>query len=127
MIENNGYQDALLEWIDEKAGSKRLALPLRPYTTGTKKMDEGVGLPSLAAEIDNGKWEILLGDREHEEDCPCNFCTWINEMMGYPIETYSDTVMACFFAREASKFGSHKIEVTTSTVKRVSQDDFRRF
>lgn len=103
MVENNAYQDAFLEWCAEYAGrEKAQVLPLRPFTTGKNKFDQNVGLPSLAAEIDNQSWEILMGDR-HDLTCSCSFCVWVREMKDYPVGTYDDTVMACWFAREASK------------------------
>jgi hypothetical protein len=105
MVENNAYQQAFLEWCQEYAGrEKAQILPLKAFTTGKNKFDPNVGLPSLAAEIDNQSWEILMGKR-HDLTCQCNLCTWIKEMKEYPIGMYDDTVMACWFAREASKEG----------------------
>lgn len=102
LVENNNYQAAFLEWVQEYAGQKAQVLPLKPYTTGKQKFDPFIGLPSLAAEIDNEKWEVLMG-RRHDLTCKCFFCTWLREMRDYPIGKYDDTVMGCFFAREASK------------------------
>lgn len=103
MIENNAYQDAFLEWCAEYAGrEKGQVLPLRAFTTGKNKFDPSVGLPSLAAEIDNQSWEVLMGKR-HDLTCRCSFCVWLKEMKDYPIGEHDDTVMASWFAREASK------------------------
>jgi phage terminase large subunit-like protein len=104
MVENNAYQAAFLEWINQVGGA---GLPLRAYTTGKQKMDENIGLPSLAAEIDRGAWVIPMQSNQypdglHPADCSCNICEWLNEMRSYPVATHDDTVMACFFAREAT-------------------------
>jgi len=96
-IENVAYQDSFLDWFDGYAG-----LPLETYTTGKQKMDEAIGLPSLAAVIDRGDLIIPMADREHPVDCSCSFCAFIDEMQTYPVGTHDDTVMAMFFAREAS-------------------------
>lgn len=114
MVENNAYQDVFLEWVKyycEKEG-KQVALPLKSYTTGKQKMDPNIGLPSLAAEIDNGYWEILMGG-EHGPTCRCAFCVWIQEMLDYPIGEYDDTVMGCFFAKEGAKLGVRSTKIET--------------
>lgn len=105
MVENNAYQAAFLEWCAEYAGKEKAqVLPLRAFTTGKNKFDENIGLPSLAAEIDNGAWEMLMGKR-HDLTCQCTFCIWYREMKNYipRANLDDDTVMACWFAREGSK------------------------
>ena len=151
-VENNAYQDSILEWInllkerglptpyDEDAEEKMnkfysetlskdiniiqwnlikdhllnavgKVLPISSYlTTGKSIADEQIGLPSLAAEIQNGDWIIPWADHDNnEEQCQCNICTWINEMLFYPIGTYKDCVMASFFAARAAKISGGRI------------------
>jgi len=120
MVENNAYQEAFLEWCKEYAGrEKGQVLPLKAFTTGKNKFDELIGLPSLAAEIDNESWEILMGKR-HDLTCQCEFCIWTKEMKDYPIGMYDDTVMGCWFAREASKVGIIEGNVETHGKQRES-------
>ena len=78
---------------------------VRSFTTGANKADELVGLPGLAAEFDNGAWIIPTnGVGIEDEDRQIGAVwSWINEMRRYPGMALSDTVMACWFAREASR------------------------
>ena len=103
VIENNAYQDTLLDWL----GMVETAtpMPLRAFTTGAQKADEVVGLPGLAAEFDGLNWIIATDgvgiedvDRQHGA-----VWKWMEEMRGYPVAPLSDTVMACWFAREGSR------------------------
>jgi hypothetical protein len=106
-IENNAQQEALLQWIDEIALStsdnefKNLP-PIRGFFTGMQKQDEGIGLPSISVEMEKGSWKIP-DVSEHSSGCSCNLCVWINEMSEYPIGKYNDTVMTCWFAKEAAR------------------------
>ena len=105
LIENNAYQASFQEWLVMSEGNA--SMPVKPYTTGKQKFDENIGLPSLAAEIDNNAWIIPMRNSQypdgvHPSDCNCNVCEWLNEMRSYPVATHDDTVMACFFAWEAS-------------------------
>jgi len=99
-VENNAYQDTLIDWI--KLVTPDASIPLRPFTTGANKADEQIGLPGLAAEFENGAWVIPTGGG-HGEDCHCEHCVWISEMRNYPAAPLSDTVMACWFAREGAR------------------------
>ena len=99
-VENNAYQDTLIDWI--KLVTPDASIPLRPFTTGANKADEQIGLPGLAAEFENGAW-VIPTDGGHGEDCHCEHCVWISEMRNYPAAPLSDTVMACWFAREGAR------------------------
>jgi hypothetical protein len=100
LVENNGAQKYLIDILD----SLGLALPVEGYFTGTQKLDPNVGVPSLLAEIEVGKWIIPLGSGgTHEENiCGCNYCVWMNEVKNYPL-TNTDTVMSNWLMLTALK------------------------
>ncbi|MBU2118731.1 MAG: hypothetical protein KJ954_14180, partial [Alphaproteobacteria bacterium] len=107
LIENNAYQDTLIDWIKLESGD--LSMPMQPFTTGANKADELVGLPGLAAEFENQIWVIPTDGLEEDEleeawsaerQAP-SWWAWFAEMRGYPAAALMDTVMACWFAREA--------------------------
>jgi hypothetical protein len=97
MIENNAYQNALLEWIrtlkDAPAG-----MPLQGFCTGAQKADLLLGVPGLAAEMDAWGWRFPLGGHD---DCECPMCGALGEFLEYPVGKYTDNVMAAWLAREA--------------------------
>jgi hypothetical protein len=102
MVESNAYQDTMQDWIALVSDDK--SIPVQPFVTGSNKADEQIGLPSLAAEFDNRIWMIPtdeLEEDELEEEWPEAWYAWFSEMRGYPASDLSDTVMACWFAREA--------------------------
>ena len=93
LIESNA-QTALAEWLGEMS-----KLPIRTYFTHTdNKNDSEIGVNSLRTEFENRMWR--LPSYHHEEDCKCDFCIWQQEMLSYPFGRFSDTVMACWLARE---------------------------
>jgi hypothetical protein len=100
MVESNAYQGTLLDWI--RLVSQDRSIPLKAFTTGTNKADEQIGLPGLAAEFDNGAW-VIPTDGLDLEELESSWKAWILEMRTYPVAPLSDTVMACWFAREASR------------------------
>ncbi len=100
MVENNAYQDALIQWMEEIGYA---GLPIMPFTTGKNKADPNTGLPSLAVEFERLGWNIPMSGSDHEEGCQCTICIWLSEMCSYPIGKYTDTVMGCWFAREAAR------------------------
>lgn len=100
VVENNAYQDTLLDWI--RLVTPDATIPLEPFTTGANKADEQTGLPGLAAEFESGAW-IIPTSGGHGEDCRCELCVWVDEMKNYPAAPLSDTIMACWFAREAAR------------------------
>ncbi|MBI3320005.1 MAG: hypothetical protein HYZ89_05410 [Candidatus Omnitrophica bacterium] len=96
-VENVAAQEAIVQWCKEKGE----VIPIEGFMTGKQKADPEIGLPSLEVEFENGSWEI--GYEEHEYGCPCAWCVWIAEMRGHPLHPTQDAVMACWFAREASR------------------------
>lgn len=99
LVENNGYQSAILDWIRTIKHAPKF-LPIEPFTTtGHRKYDPTQGLPGLQVEFARGGWRILVPD--HRMDCRCPWCVWVREMRYYPTHPTTDTVMATWFAREA--------------------------
>jgi len=107
LVENNAYQDAVLQalrdpGIRRAVGAEGLTLPLRPMTTGRQKADETLGLPGLAAKMEQGAWRFPAAGWPHAPDCTCGFCALIRELRSYPVGEHDDTVMALWFADRAA-------------------------
>jgi hypothetical protein len=99
-VENNYYQQAIIDWIRDIKG---VDLPLEPHFTGSQKMHPEYGIPLLSAEFDRNKWVIPFKER-HPTECNCGFCMWIREMLNYsPGSQSTDLVMACWFAQRAAR------------------------
>lgn len=113
-VENNGYQEALVQWIREMGGE---AVPVKSFTTGRNKADLKIGLPSLRVEFENGAWIIPMGDAPHDGGCTCAKCELLEEIATYPIGKYSDGLMALWFMREAIRIGS--TPAASGSVERV--------
>lgn len=99
-VENNGYQEALVDWV------KEAGMPFWPkiesFTTGSNKADPDVGLPVLEVEFNNEAWIIPGAEFEgHDPNCPCDWCRLNNEMKNYPVYPTSDGCMCLWFARDA--------------------------
>lgn len=87
-------------------------LSFRPYTTGRTLMDEKVGLPMFATEMESAQW--IIPWKDHCEDvrmdfCGCDMCKAIKEMFGYPGAKYKDCVMSWFFLSRAMKSGGMRV------------------
>lgn len=102
MVENNGVQEGIIQWIREVGGE---SLPIQSFTTGANKRALDIGLPSLRVEMENGAWICPTGDMLHEPGCECGRCVWLEEMTTYPIGRFTDVVMGCWFSREAARLG----------------------
>ncbi|KKN67441.1 hypothetical protein LCGC14_0461840 [marine sediment metagenome] len=101
MVENNYYQQALIDWMEDMDG---VNLPLEAHRTGSQKMDLNEGIPLLAAEFQRGNWVIPMKFR-HPDGCVCPWCVWLYEMVNwYPGSKKTDTVMALWIAQRAIKF-----------------------
>jgi hypothetical protein len=80
---------------------------LKAFTTGSNKL----GLSGLEVEFDNGVWRIPEREFAHHgptcervgEDERCGWCRWVEEVGNYPNVSSDDTVMACWFFREAGR------------------------
>jgi hypothetical protein len=115
MVENNGYQQALIDWIKGSPGDSSFWFKIKSHTTGSNKSSPEIGLPSLEVEFANKAWVIAADEFEpHGLYCKagvggtqCGWCRWTGEMLVYPMSATTDTVMATWFFREAvSQYGS---------------------
>lgn len=97
MVENNAYQQSLIDWMSTK---DYRGLPIQPFTTGKQKVSETIGLPALDVQFERGMWKFYLPD--HDVSCKCAFCQFAKEMKYYPIAETSDSVMAFWFAERGS-------------------------
>lgn len=94
MVENNGFQQYLQrELIDETL------LPIRGFTTGKQKADPYLGLPSVAAMLENHKFIIPRGN----ERSILLTDMLIKEALAYPSGHTGDILMALWFAVEGYK------------------------
>jgi hypothetical protein len=101
MVENNGYQQALIDWIKHGVTDYSWWFKVESFTTGANKMKPEIGLPSLEVEFHNKAWVIPADEFEgHPPVCRCGWCTWVRETMDYPMSAQTDTVMGAWFARE---------------------------
>lgn len=107
MVENNGYQQAIIDWIKSSPVDHSFWYKIESFTTGANKMKAEIGLPSLEIELKNKAWCIPSSEFEgHGVACHCGWCTWVMEMKDYPMSATTDTVMAMWFCREAmSRWG----------------------
>ncbi len=120
-VENNAYQQALLEWVDVIDKNRVTAGLIEGYYTGAQKFNPFTGLPALAAEFEFGSWVIHKTDHEYDKNCNCPFCLCITEFLSFPFGKTSDIVMATFFAREAYK--DHIGEDSICDIKFIKLDN----
>lgn len=103
LVENNAYQQALVDWIRTIQNS-RLWLKVESFTTTNfNKPHPEYGLPSLEAEMSKRMWSVPYNEYEHHNPaCLCGWCVWDRQMASYPHCPTTDAVMATWFAREAA-------------------------
>ncbi len=102
LVENNAYQQSLIDWI-QTLGGGAMWVKVEPFTTTQyNKANPMYGLPSLEAEFHKRWWAIPYNEYEHHPPtCRCGWCMWDQQMCTYPQGEITDAVMACWFAREA--------------------------
>lgn len=107
MVENNAYQQSLVDWIRHALKQHDFWFKVESFTTGSNKANPTYGLPSLEVEFKNQAWVIPRDEFEgHDPACRCGWCVWIRQMRLYPRGAASDGVMSAWFAREAiSRWG----------------------
>lgn len=103
-VENNAYQDALIDWVRKEKADFPYWMKIEPYTTGQlSKIDETVGLPVLEVEFKNEAWVFPYSEWEtHPATCRCDWCRLKEEIKNYPKGKSYDGLMAMFFARDAA-------------------------
>lgn len=105
-VENNGYQQALIDWARSSSRNYQFWPLVRPFTTGRNKMRPDEGLPSLEVELNAGAWIVPAMEwYGHPENCECGWCAWRKEVEFHPAHVTTDTVMAWWFCREAILLG----------------------
>lgn len=105
-VENNGYQEALLQWMDEleqlTSGRSALSVPVEGFVTGNQKFNLDIGIPSIAMQMSKGKWKIPKF--HHGHICKCEICEWLRDLQGYPTAKRSyDLLMAMWLADRAAQ------------------------
>jgi hypothetical protein len=99
-VENNYYQQALIDWI---ADIKGVDLPIQGHFTGSQKLSPELGIPLLAAEFERERWIVPMKE-PHREGCECVWCLWIQEMLDYSQGAKStDTVLSNWMCQRAIK------------------------
>lgn len=90
VVENVAAQDYLAQLLKAEA-----RMPVMTCTTTRKtKIDERFGVPALAIDIENGRWQI-----PGVPDSPLEVRELIDEMTMYNPQAHAgDTLMACYFA-----------------------------
>jgi hypothetical protein len=103
-VENNAYQQALIDWVKKEKPEFPYWMKIEPYTTGfITKADEHAGLPALEVEFKNEGWVVPSSEFEgHPPGCVCDWCRIKTEVENYPKGSSTDGLMALFFARDAA-------------------------
>ncbi len=107
-VENNGYQGAVVEAIENL---EDINIPVQGFTTtATGKFDEKVGLPGLSLAFSRGKFAIPSARFDHSGNLPSDensdFAIFMTELKSHPGGNFSDTVMALWFAYRAAVDGN---------------------
>jgi len=94
IVENNAFQEAVVTQL----GEDRKDMPLKGQMTGNNKWDANIGLPGLAAKMENGGWRIPWrgGNAVHQDELGhnCVLCEYVRELTQAPFSATSDILMA---------------------------------
>lgn len=96
MLEDNSAQIFIADGI-KLLGGKDFPIKTQSTTGITKK----AGIATLETEFSQDLWFWAAGHDDHDWDCGCGFCLWEEEMTGHPTHGVEDTLMACYYAKEA--------------------------
>lgn len=126
-VENNAYQESLIDWI------KEMDVPcwtkVRPFRTGSNKMDQEIGLPVIEVQYSRRRWKIGVPHPEHRPsmpdpknhtNCICGLCMLIHATKVFTpddLDETPDTIAAQFIAKEASRQGERFSETSVGVVK----------
>lgn len=106
IVEDNAAQRYLVDIAQEAGdGMDSIGIPVLPHTTGKNKIDPQLGISSMAAEMEAGRWvipvglgEIKHGKRVYVADREIR--AWLEELAAYDPNTHSgDRLMASWMAR----------------------------
>lgn len=104
VVENNGYQNALIEWAKATTRGEFWTKIEAWRTDGGNKYDEAFGLPSLQVEFNNQAWVFPLLEWEGatpQDNNSAGFWARLDyELRNHPVAATSDGVMALWFARQ---------------------------
>jgi len=105
MVEDNGYQEALIDWALAYKGDNQWWVKVEGCTTtGQSKKSQEIGLPVLQVEFERRAWVFPLSEWEGatpEDDPPRGHWARLHqEFKFHPIAATSDGVMATWFARQ---------------------------
>lgn len=106
-VENNGYQEALKDWITSAKDKYPFWLKIEETRTEDgNKHDAEKGLPGLEVEFFNRSWVFPLSEyegstREDPDPVRADWARLAEEISDYPIAASSDGLMALWFARQA--------------------------
>jgi len=126
MVEDNAYQEALLDWIsDDKSRFPYWVKIEATTTTGGRKSDLEKGLPGLEVEFSKKGWAFPLSEYENvtpDEAPPAgHWARLAQELRHHPIAATSDGVMALWFARQGIElYGGmafHDVQIGDLTVR----------
>lgn len=116
-VEDNGYQEALIDMIADRKSEYPYWMRVEATTTtGGKKGSAELGLPALELEFSHGAWvfpalecegvdsaelsEAELAELDGREIRARHFARLFSELEGHPFAAHSDGVMALWFARQ---------------------------
>ena len=104
MVEDNGYQGALIDWAQAEKGRHPWWMKVEPTTTGRNKKDLELGLPGLQVEFHNQAWSVPSSEFEgatpEDEGVRGQWARWDYEFRNHPLASTTDGVMATWFARQ---------------------------
>ena len=101
MVENNVYQEALVEQLQFEHPD----IPVEAHTTGKQKMDPYVGLPGLAPLFQQRRIVIPTAGGKHDGSdltCECPLCVFLRELRWFPAGT-TDGVMSFWIGRSSTR------------------------
>ena len=102
-VENNGYQQAVLDSLNKEDSS----LPIEGFNTNAYgKVNQEVGLPGMNVAFHKGHFAIPAARLPLSPDEGSDLAIVMNELASHPVGEFSDTVMALWFAWRASLAGN---------------------
>lgn len=104
--ENNGYQQAVIDALEE---SDRI-IPLQSFTTGANKANELIGLPGMNVAFEKGLFCIPAATFPLAADDQSDIAVLMTELRTHPGGEFSDTIMALWFAYRATVENASEFE-----------------